>query len=211
MTVGEVENDARNSNWNSCAPPNVLPDGEQATLDCDRPDGVLVDSATVVGHLEHDRPTRGLRRHGDRGARRLVSGNPLLRCLAAMVDGVDHQVLECVGDAVQHLLVELDILTDQVQAHVLAGGACDVADQPREGRDHTADRHHGKPHRAVANKGEPTPRVLYELAQLVSRTLHLIGHRHHLIHGGLDLAWQAHAVCGNRVAQRTQPSLLVDG
>jgi hypothetical protein len=92
---------------------------------------VLVDAGAVVTDLEDDGATGRARRDGHRRVGGLTRRNPLGRRLATMVDGVDHEVLQRVGDAVEHLLVELDVLPDEHQAHVLAGGGGDITDDPR--------------------------------------------------------------------------------
>ncbi len=136
-------------------------------------------------------------------------GDPLFRRLAAVVDRVDEQVLERVGDAVQNLLVELDILTDEVQADVLAGGAGDVAHQPWERRDDPADRHHRKTHRAVAHDTKPATGVLDEFSQLVARGVQLLTNRDDAVHRELGFFRQLRPGGGERLAKGAQPTVLL--
>ena len=145
-------------------------------------------------------------------ARGDLSGrDPVLGGLATVIDRVDHEVLQRIGDTVEHLLVELDVLSYEIEPHVLAGRARDIAHQPREGGDHPTHRHHRQAHRAVAHQGEPTTRVFDQRAQLMPRLLHLVGHGHDVVDGIFDVARQTRTTRCHRVAQRPQPTLLVGG
>ena len=97
----------------------------------------------------------------------------------------------------------------RIQPNVLAGRAGDVAHESRERGDDAAHRHHRQAHRAVAHECQPAARIFDELAQLVARALHLVGHRHDVVDRGLDVERQRGPVRRDRIAQRAQPALLL--
>ena len=122
VTVPAVENAGTNSSCHSAGPLTVRVGRKQAVLDGLGPYPVLVDAGAVVG-----RP-RGRRCRRTSAPRPVPCAGPFLpaarRCswvCAAVVDRVDDEVLERVGDPVEHLLVELDVLADQLEPYVLAG------------------------------------------------------------------------------------------
>jgi hypothetical protein len=94
-----------------------------------------------------------------------------------VVDGVGDEVLESVGDAVQHLLVELDVVTDELEPDVLAGRGGDLTAEPREAGENAVQRHHRQPHRLVAHLVDAAVVALDQLAHLRRRGLQLVAER----------------------------------
>ena len=71
--------------------------------------------------------------------------------LDPMVDGVAHQVGQRVADAFHHGLVQLGVLTTDVQGDVLAQLACHVVHDALEPVEAAADFHHAQLQRMVAD------------------------------------------------------------
>ncbi len=90
-----------------------------------------------------------------------------------MVDGVDDQVLERLGDAVQDLLVDLDVLTGGLQPDHLSGPLRHITHDPGERGEGAPDRHHRKAHGPVADLRHAAPVVLDQLAQPPDSGRHL--------------------------------------
>ena len=113
-----------------------------------------------------------------RGPTGAPGGPPVVGGLAAVVDGVGHEVLERVGDAVEHAGVQLDVLALEDQGDVLAGRRGDLTHELGEGGDDPADRHHRQAHGAVAHAGELVLGVLDAAAQLAGGRGQLVPERH---------------------------------
>src|SRR6185369_2933471 len=96
----------------------------------------------VVADLDDDSPTSGARGNRNGRFRGLAGSRPLLRQLTAVVDRVDDEVLESIRDAVEDLLVQLDVFAHQDQLRLFAGLRSDVADDARKTRNDAANRHH---------------------------------------------------------------------
>ena len=64
---------------------------------------------------------------------------------------------------------EVDVLPDEDQPHVLAGHRREVTNHARQTGHHTAYWHHRQPHRAVAHLGQPTLRIVGQLAKVQRR------------------------------------------
>ena len=207
--MGGSRTPAANSSWQELGAGQRATGGQQAALDRRRTHLVLVDAVAVVGDLEDDGPAGRARGHRDRRSRASCRRGALLGGLAAVVDRVDDEVLEGVGDPVEHLLVELDVLAHQVEPDVLAGRARDVADQLAG-----APQRPGVPgpspgpsrRRAPARAGHANPR---RVRALMPGRLHLVGDRHHAVDGRFDFTGQGAAAGRHCVAQCTQPVLLV--
>ena len=189
-------------------------DRQQAALDRDGANLVLVDAAAVVGHLDHHGRPGCARRDRHRRVRRLAGLDPLGRRLAAVVDGVGDQVPERVGDGVQHPGVELDVLAVQDQRDVLGGvvrsaGRRELADQLRETGHHPAQRHHRQAHRAVAHVGQPALPVLGPGEQLAGGGAELVAEGDQGVQGVEDLGLGRRT--GQRLADRATGPLVVGG
>ena len=91
-----------------------------------------------------------------------------------MVDGVDDQVLERVGDAVEHLLVELDVLAARTSRTSLPVAWRHVADDAGQRGEHPAYGDHRQAHRAVTHQRHAAALALDELAQIADGRGHLV-------------------------------------
>ena len=101
-----------------------------------------VDAAAVVGErdLEHPGAVPGL--EPDRADRRLAGGLAFRRRLEAVVEGVADQVRERRLELVEDVAVDARLLAADLESHLLAEGAGDVADQPRKAADAVGQRPH---------------------------------------------------------------------
>src|SRR5205823_4398906 len=113
-------------------------------------------------------------RHPYDGLRRLARRAPIGGRLAAVVDRIDDEVLESVGDAVEDLLVELDVFTGHLDADLLARGRRDVTRDTWQGREDAAHRHHREAHRAVTHLGHVTAVTFGEFAHATQLPLERI-------------------------------------
>ena len=91
-----------------------------------------------------------------------------------MVDRVDDEMLEGIRDAVEDLLVQLDVLADEDQLRLLTGVGRNVADDARKTGDDATDGHHRQAHRTVANLGQPTVCAIDQLAQIAGCVQELV-------------------------------------
>ena len=127
-----------------------------------------------------------------------------------MVDGVDDQVLEGVGDAVQHLLVDLDVLADGLQADIGAGCVGDVAQQSGQGREGPPYRDHGQGHRPVPDLGHAAAVSFDEFAQTPYAAGELVTSADEAVQGEGDIFGQGRRAVGH-LAQRSGPARLFGG
>src|SRR5439155_24028008 len=114
----------------------------------------LGDPDAVVSGRDDRGATGGTGRDPDDGRSVLAGRGPLGRTLGAVVDRVGDQVLEGVGDALQDAGVQLDVLSLELQADVLAGRRGHLAHQLREARDDAPYRDHRQAHGTLAHRAD---------------------------------------------------------
>ena len=110
----------------------------------------------------------------DRARALLALGPALVGGLAAVVDGVGDEVLERVGDPVENLLVQLDVLADQLSRTSLPVARGDVVDDPRQAGEHPPYGDHRQAHGVVADPGDLAQVTLDQLAQRPRRVAHAV-------------------------------------
>ena len=110
MTVSLVLKAGVNSRASRALPVSAAVGGDHPEGQRLLADGVLVDAGAVVADLDDDGAADAAGADGDTGLDGLAHGLAVRGRLAAVVDGVDGEVLQGVRDAVEHLLVELHVL-----------------------------------------------------------------------------------------------------
>ena len=120
--------------------------GAAAALDDLRP----VHAAAVVTHLDHHGIADAGGGERDRALRRFAHGAPLGRRFDAVTDGVSHQMNDGIEHALDQELVDLGVLPVNLEPHVLAQLAREIADHERHPPEDLADRHQAHPHDALA-------------------------------------------------------------
>ena len=105
-------------------------------------DGVAVEAAPVVGHLDDDAAALVVGAQPDGAVGRLAGGAARLLALDAVVDGVADHVHQRVGDLLDHAPIHLGAFAAGFHADELAGAAREVAHHARHLLEHPAHRHH---------------------------------------------------------------------
>ena len=159
--------------------------GERRRLD---PRGV--EAATVVGDLDHDVAALVAGRQPDRATLRLAGGAALGRRLEAMIGGIAHHVDQRIADEVEHLPVELGLVTLHLDVDWLAQFGRQIAHDPRQLLPSVADRLHPRLQNAFLQFGgdvrQPLQRSVEfrilmpppDLDELIARQHELGNHRH---------------------------------
>src|SRR6185312_17221282 len=114
-------------------------------------DPLAPEAAAVVSHLNDDTAgvMEGVERN--RSGRWLAARRARVRRLDAVIHCVAHQVRQRVGDLLHQRLVELGILALDDEMDFLVELARDVVHDPLEAVEDTADLHHAKLQRALAD------------------------------------------------------------
>ena len=147
----------------------------------------------------------------DHGALGLADSGAVGGCLAAVVDRVDDEVLEGVGDTVEDLLVELDVLAGGDELDVLAGGLGDVAHDAGKCGEDPAHRHHREAHRPVADQRHAPAVPFDQLAQTPDGAGHLVGRADEAVQREGHVGVQRGSVLVGDLPQDSGPACLVGG
>src|SRR6185437_4625459 len=170
-----------------------------------------VETAAVVAHFHGDvaAAMAGIEVHGAFGG--LAGGDARFRRFDAVVDGIAHQVNQRIADLLEHGLVELGLLTRELQLDLLAEALRQVAHHAREAAENEGDGQHANPHDAflqLAHVALELPEAGAQLLRIrpVEVRAELTQHRlrdHELAHGVHELVDLLHAHAdGARVAER---------
>ncbi len=161
------------------------PLGERHGLD---PRGV--ETATIVGDLDHDAAALVPGRQPDRATLRLAGGATLGRRFEAMIGGVAHHVGQRIADEVEHLPVELGLGAVHLDIDRLAEFGRQIAHDPRQLLPGVADRLHPRLQHAFLQFGgdvrQPLQRPFEfrilvpapDLDELIARQHEFGDHRH---------------------------------
>ena len=101
-----------------------------------------IHAAAVVAHFDDDLRAlmKGIEING--AARGLAGSEALIGRLDAVIDGVAHEVHERFGERIQNALVEIGVLSGDLQSHVFAALFGHVANDARKAAEELLDGHH---------------------------------------------------------------------
>ena len=143
--------------------------GDESARDGLGPQLLDVDPAAVIGErdVEHAGAVAGL--EPDRADRRLVGGLPVGGRLQPMVEGVADEMRKRRLEFVEDVAIDAGLFAAYFPANLLAEGAGDVADEPRETADAVGQRPHAAhDHLLMEAAGEilVSPRETLEVVDL---------------------------------------------
>src|SRR5690348_4306852 len=101
-----------------------------------------INTAAVVADLDDHLGALMKGVQGDGAASRLRGSEALLGRLDAVVDGITNDVRQGFRESVENALVEIGVLTGDLEGHVLAALLGDVPDDAWKTAEELADRHH---------------------------------------------------------------------
>ncbi len=121
---------------------------------------VAVDAAPVVVDVDQDLVAGLARRHGEDADLALAGLEPFGRRLDAVVHGIADDVGQRIADHLDHLAIQFDVATFDIDQHLLAELCREIAHQPRQGHEQVLDPLHAGPGDGVAHLGDDCRQAL---------------------------------------------------